>query len=1214
MLLASSCAAFADGLGDPEDCNGNGVPDAEDIADGTSLDCNGDGLPDECQSCLDPDGNGLLDPCELAAGEGLSGQYWQSIGGAGNFSQRLFSRIDPQIDFNFDGDPTVPVDEFCVRWTGLLRAPVAGTYTFWTTTDDGVRLWIDGVRIINKWQPQSPTTWSASIDLDGDPVSIRMDYYEAGGGALARLEWRTPGGEREVIPASALQPLADLDGDGWSDAAQDCDLDGVVDAQSLLEGHPDCDGNCVPDFCDVVPAVPTGYWRFEKGAVFADSGPWGLDAIATATATLAEVPVATIPQTGAANLLARNFGGTGSMVVADPEARLSFAEQGFTIEAWVRLAGFGGTGGPPERRLLVQRKPADAGDGQLEYAFYAQIGDLAGAIDTIFGDTGSISGREMAIRFGNGGSGTAGTWAAISSIEISGGDWHFISVAFDPIADTVRFSIDGVFETVPVGDLPRVESGGPLLVGAHSSANGSLNQFFGGDLDELRITRGVLDPKRMLDDPRGLDCDHNGVPDACDIADGLLNDCNLDGDPDLCDPDCDGDGVSDVCEVFYGNESDCNGNGILDACEIAADPAIDCDGNGLPDECQLDLEDCNGNGIVDACDLAAGTSGDCDSDGVPDECQLGEPLVYAIDDGAAEFGIRSEGTRMAWLTRFSVDDGAGVIEALQFMFVFLPENATATIGVWSDPNGDGVPDDAQLLRSKVVNTSPLSVFRTFDIQDVAVGPTGTSFFVGAWMPVTESDFPAPLDTNGEVLVERCWLIGYDSPIDPNDLAAGAVAFETIEQALFPGKWLIRAVATTTSGDCNQNGVPDECDIDDGTSADRDGTGIPDECEDCNGNGILDSSDVASGVSLDCNGDLVPDECQIFLGDCNQNGVPDACELEGNDCNQNSLLDECDIAAGISEDFDGTGVPDECEDCNGNGTLDSIDVFSGVSLDCNGDLVPDECQFGPPPLEVEYALDDGSREGNYGVLGVADYVWLNQFQVEPGGETIGTISVVLGNIFSGTAYEVVLWSDPNGDGEPDDAEVLASAAANTANANTSVFNDIAIVPTYVGPPGTSFFAGAFFHDEYGNQTPIPADNNSIVALRSWVSIDTVVDPEALADAAIYGILAQANTLVRAYGFDGALPNDCNQNGVPDDCDIADGLEGDANANGIPDSCEGCLTDLDADGLVGPSDLATVLASWSIDGSCGECAGDIDGDGVVGAGDLAQVLATWGPCDP
>ncbi len=163
-------------------------------------------------------------------------------------------------------------------------------------------------------------------------------------------------------------------------------------------------------------------------------------------------------------------------------------------------------------------------------------------------------------------------------------------------------------------------------------------------------------------------------------------------------------------------------------------------------------------------------------------------------------------------------------------------------------------------------------------------------------------------------------------------------------------------------------------------------------------------------------------------------------------------------------------------------------------------------------------------------------------------------------------------------------------------------------------GAFFFAGAFFHDEYGNQTPIPADNNSIVALRSWVSIDTVVDPEALADAAIYGILAQANTLVRAYGFDGALPNDCNQNGVPDDCDIADGLEGDANANGIPDSCEGCLTDLDADGLVGPSDLATVLASWSIDGSCGECAGDIDGDGVVGAGDLAQVLATWGPCDP
>ncbi|MGA1394223.1 MAG: hypothetical protein ACO38W_13810, partial [Phycisphaerales bacterium] len=59
--LAWSFASIAS-AGGPGDCNGNGVPDKQDIASGASLDCDGDGVPDECMPCLDPDGNGLLDP------------------------------------------------------------------------------------------------------------------------------------------------------------------------------------------------------------------------------------------------------------------------------------------------------------------------------------------------------------------------------------------------------------------------------------------------------------------------------------------------------------------------------------------------------------------------------------------------------------------------------------------------------------------------------------------------------------------------------------------------------------------------------------------------------------------------------------------------------------------------------------------------------------------------------------------------------------------------------------------------------------------------------------------------------------------------------------------------------------------------------------------------------------------------------------------------
>jgi hypothetical protein len=62
-------------------------------------------------------------------------------------------------------------------------------------------------------------------------------------------------------------------------------------------------------------------------------------------------------------------------------------------------------------------------------------------------------------------------------------------------------------------------------------------------------------------------------------------------------------------------------------------------------------------------------------------------------------------------------------------------------------------------------------------------------------------------------------------------------------------------------DCNQNSVPDEC-----------------EMVDCQPNGSLDECDIAAGSSRDCNGNAVPDECDLPADpDCNANLVLDACD-------------------------------------------------------------------------------------------------------------------------------------------------------------------------------------------------------------------------------------------------------------------------------------------------------------------------------------------------
>ena len=83
--------------------------------------------------------------------------------------------------------------------------------------------------------------------------------------------------------------------------------------------------------------------------------------------------------------------------------------------------------------------------------------------------------------------------------------------------------------------------------------------------------------------------------------------------------------------------------------------------------------------------------------------------------------------------------------------------------------------------------------------------------------------------------------------------------------------------TAAGADCNQNGVPDECDIEDGTSEDCNGNSIPDLCEivegepDCNTNGVPDECDIAGGMSNDANANGIPDECED-LTDWNWNGI------------------------------------------------------------------------------------------------------------------------------------------------------------------------------------------------------------------------------------------------------------------------------------------------------------------------------------------------------
>jgi hypothetical protein len=134
----------------------------------------------------------------------LIGQYYRGI----SFDHFVFSRLDSNIDFDWkDGtqDPSIGVDQFSVRWTGPLLAPVSGPVTFYTSSDDGVRLWVNDQLIIDNWTVHGPTENSGLIPLyAGQVCRIKLEFFENTGTALIRLLWSGPGLPKQVVPPNSF--------------------------------------------------------------------------------------------------------------------------------------------------------------------------------------------------------------------------------------------------------------------------------------------------------------------------------------------------------------------------------------------------------------------------------------------------------------------------------------------------------------------------------------------------------------------------------------------------------------------------------------------------------------------------------------------------------------------------------------------------------------------------------------------------------------------------------------------------------------------------------------------------------------------------------------------------------------------------------------------------------------------------------------------------
>ncbi len=135
----------------------------------------------------------------LFAQQGLKAEYYNGT----DFNQKVATRTEGNIDKSWNDIPPVPgldPHNCSIRWTGKLTAPASGTYTFSAKVDDGIRVWVGGVKVIDDWKLNDNGQFAGQVVLrEGTPYDLKVEYFNALVEGEVRLLWALPNTQTPVV-------------------------------------------------------------------------------------------------------------------------------------------------------------------------------------------------------------------------------------------------------------------------------------------------------------------------------------------------------------------------------------------------------------------------------------------------------------------------------------------------------------------------------------------------------------------------------------------------------------------------------------------------------------------------------------------------------------------------------------------------------------------------------------------------------------------------------------------------------------------------------------------------------------------------------------------------------------------------------------------------------------------------------------------------------
>jgi hypothetical protein len=140
-----------------------------------------------------------------AAG-GATPSYTQDANG--NITNRtlLSSGTVSTVNFEWGGGAVLNsgrAEGVIVRFHGFINIPTAGTYSFGGNADDGIRIRVNNIQVVDSWIESGGAFRNGSVSLPAGIVPIELIYYENGGGAMVNLQWLV-NGSWQIIPSTSL--------------------------------------------------------------------------------------------------------------------------------------------------------------------------------------------------------------------------------------------------------------------------------------------------------------------------------------------------------------------------------------------------------------------------------------------------------------------------------------------------------------------------------------------------------------------------------------------------------------------------------------------------------------------------------------------------------------------------------------------------------------------------------------------------------------------------------------------------------------------------------------------------------------------------------------------------------------------------------------------------------------------------------------------------